>query len=108
MRKLIVVLNPRPSPGGFYPSNHNSLPLPPTITPAQLRKVDPVASLQLGFALREGLAACAALHGPALDAALGRLDEHVLSTVRAATAVPSQRPQRQSPGGPSGADMDGR
>ena len=87
-RKLIVILTPHPSPGGFYPSKHklSPPPLPSTIAPAQLRKVDPVAPLQLGFALREGLAACTALHGPALDAALGRLDEHVLSTVCAATA----------------------
>ncbi|KXZ53578.1 hypothetical protein GPECTOR_6g495 [Gonium pectorale] len=58
---------------------------------AQLREADPAGSLPVSEALRRGLAAAAALHGPQqLDAALSRLDEAVAHSVRAATAVPGQ------------------
>ncbi|PNG99165.1 hypothetical protein TSOC_015063, partial [Tetrabaena socialis] len=49
---------------------------------AQLRDADPVGAMHVGASLREGLSAAASLHGPALDAALGRLDEHVMASTR--------------------------
>ncbi|GLC33673.1 hypothetical protein PLESTB_000102300 [Pleodorina starrii] len=69
----------------------------------QLREADPAAALQVGAALREGLAACAALHGgPNLDAALGRLDENVMGAVRDATASSCAAPA-QTAGAAAGA-----
>ncbi|EFJ44088.1 hypothetical protein VOLCADRAFT_95713 [Volvox carteri f. nagariensis] len=53
---------------------------------AQSREADPASYMRVGPSLRDGLAACAALHGPSLDAALARLDEHVMSAVRTATS----------------------
>ncbi|KAG2485576.1 hypothetical protein HYH03_015738 [Edaphochlamys debaryana] len=53
----------------------------------QLREVDPATRLKVGAALREGLAAAASLHGPSLEAALGRLDEAVMGPVRLATGA---------------------
>lgn len=53
----------------------------------QLRDADPAALLRVSAALREGLAAAAALHGEAaLTAAMAALDEHVAAAVRQAAS----------------------
>lgn len=55
--------------------------------PHQLRDADPAALLPVSTALREGLAAAAALHGEAaLTAAMAALDEHVVAAVRQAAS----------------------